>query len=231
MTVLDDDKQNAWGSTGLTTVFVVDDHATFAQLAEFALAAEPDLDCVGTAYSVTEALAKVHELRPDVVVMDVHLGDGDGVAATAELTDALPELRVVILSAHLDDAVVHAAAQAGASAVLPKDGSLCDLLHAVRTCTRGHMLVPRQAMTSRGAPPSEEPPVRQVLTPREQEVLQMLGSGAGVHVIARELGISLATCRGHVKAVLTKLGAHTQLEAVVLAMQHRLIHVGTTDLR
>ena len=231
MTVLDDDRPSAWGSAGPTTVLVVDDHTTFAQLAEFALAAEPDLDCVGTAYSVTDALAKVRALRPDVVVMDVHLGDGDGVAATAELTEDLPELRVVILSAHLDDAVVQAAAAAGASAVLPKDGNLCDLLHAVRTCTRGHMLVPRQAMTTRGAIPSQEPPVRQLLTPREQEVLQMLGSGAGVHVIARELGISLATCRGHVKAVLTKLGAHSQLEAVVLAMQHRLIQVGTADTR
>jgi len=230
MTVLDDDRPSAWGSTGPTTVLVVDDHTTFAQLAEFAFAAEPDLECVGTAYSVSDALAKVRALRPDVVVMDVHLGDGDGIAATAELTEDLPDLRVVILSAHLDDTVVRAAAEAGASAVLPKDGNLCDLLHAVRSCTRGHMLVPRQAMTTR-ITVSQEPPVRQVLTPREQEVLQMLGSGAGVHVIARELGISLATCRGHVKAVLTKLGAHSQLEAVVLAMQHRLIQVGATDTR
>ena len=230
MTVLDDDRPSAWGSTGPMTVLVVDDHTTFAQLAEFAFAAEPDLECVGTAYSVSDALAKVRALRPDVVVMDVHLGDGDGIAATAELTEDLPDLRVVILSAHLDDTVVRAAAESGASAVLPKDGNLCDLLHAVRSCTRGHMLVPRQAMTTR-ITVSQEPPVRQVLTPREQEVLQMLGSGAGVHVIARELGISLATCRGHVKAVLTKLGAHSQLEAVVLAMQHRLIHVGTTDTR
>jgi len=228
-TVLDDDPSSAWGSR--TRVLVVDDHTTFAQLAQFALDAEPDLDCVGTAYTVTDALAKVRALRPDVVVMDVHLGDGDGVAATAELTEDLPELRVVILSAHLDDTVVHSAAESGASAVLPKDGSLRDLLHAVRTCTRGHMLVHRQAMTTRGADPSEVHPVRQALTPREQEVLQMLGSGAGVHVIARELGISLATCRGHVKGVLTKLGAHSQLEAVVLAMQLRLIQVGTTDTR
>jgi DNA-binding NarL/FixJ family response regulator len=229
VTVLDDDRSSAWGSTGRTSVLVVDDHTTFAELAEFALAAEPDIDCVGTAYSVTEALAKVRALRPDVVVMDVHLGDGDGVAATAELTAEQPDLRVIILSAHLDDTIVQSAAEAGASAVLAKNGSLCDLLHAVRSCTRGHMLVHRQALAAMRAAPSETRALRQALTPREQEVLQMLGSGAGAHVIARELGISLATCRGHVKSVLTKLGAHSQLEAVVLAMQHRLIQVGTTD--
>jgi len=231
MTVLDDDSASAWGSSGRTSVLIVDDHTTFAELAEFALAAEPDIDCVGTAYSVSDGLAKAQALRPDVVVMDVHLGDGDGVAATAELTEVLPDLRVVILSAHLDAAVVQSAAEAGASAVLTKDGSLCDLLHAVRTCTRGHMLVNRQVLAMRSAVPAQAGSVRQPLTPREQEVLQMLGSGAGVHLIARELGISLGTCRGHVKSVLTKLGAHSQLEAVVLAMQQRLIQVGTTDLR
>jgi DNA-binding NarL/FixJ family response regulator len=61
-------------------------------------------------------------------------------------------------------------------------------------------------------------------------VLQMLGHGASAPVIARELGITLATCRGHVKSVLTKLGAHSQLEAVVIAMQHRLITVGSADV-
>jgi DNA-binding NarL/FixJ family response regulator len=229
--VLPGSSAGAWSPSGRTTVLVVDDHTTFAELAEFALAAEPDIDCVGTAYSVADALAKARALRPDVVVMDVHLGDGDGVAATAELTEDLPDLRVVILSAHLDDAVVQSAAEAGASAVLAKDGSLGDLLHAVRTCTRGHLLVNRQVLALRSAVPAQAraDSIRQPLTPREQEVLQMLGSGAGVHVIARELGISLGTCRGHVKSVLTKLGAHSQLEAVVLAMQHRLIQVGTTD--
>jgi DNA-binding NarL/FixJ family response regulator len=80
----------------------------------------------------------------------------------------------------------------------------------------------RDATPHRGA---FQPP----LTPRELEVLQQLGHGASVPSISRDLGISLATCRGHVKSVLTKLGAHSQLEAVVIAMQHRLITVGTAD--
>jgi DNA-binding NarL/FixJ family response regulator len=222
----------SYGSSGLgpidvTSVLVVDDHRTFADMAELALAGEPDLECVGTASSVTQGIAKARALRPDVILMDVQLGDGDGIAATGDLTEAFPDLRVVILSAHVTAAVVQSAAEAGASAVLPKDGRLRDLLHAIRTSSRGHMLVHPDAFASgRTSGPST---FRPALTPREQEVLQMLGSGVGAHVIARELGISLATCRGHVKSVLTKLGAHTQLEAVVLAMQHRLIQVGSAD--
>ena len=213
-----------------TRILVVDDHRTFAELAERAITAEFDLDCVGTATSVAEALAKAYALAPDVVLMDVQLSDGDGIEATAELTTAFAELRVVVLSAHVTPNVVQSAADAGASAVLPKDGSLRDLLHALRTASRGHMLVHPQAFAGmRGVTPSRgsfQPP----LTPRELEVLQKLGHGAGVPSIARELGISLATCRGHVKSVLTKLGAHSQLEAVVIAMQHRLITVGSAEV-
>jgi DNA-binding NarL/FixJ family response regulator len=212
-----------------TRVLVVDDHRTFVDLADLAITNEVDLECVGTATSVPEALAKAHALEPDVVLMDVQLGDGDGIAATAELTATFADLRVVVLSAHVTPTVVQNAADAGASAVLPKDGSLRDLLHAVRTASRGHMLVHPQAFASlRGAAPPQgafQPP----LTPRELEVLQQLGHGASAPTIARDLGISLATCRGHVKSLLTKLGAHSQLEAVVIAMQHRLITVGSAD--
>ena len=227
--------QIAYGSWELaprerTRVLVVDDHRTFVDLADLAISDEVDLECVGTATSVPEALAKAHALEPDVVLMDVQLGDGDGIAATAELTATFPDLRVVVLSAHVTPTVVQNAADAGASAVLPKDGSLRDLLHAVRTASRGHMLVHPQAFAAmRGTAAAAQGAFQPPLTPRELEVLQMLGHGASAPTIARDLGISLATCRGHVKSVLTKLGAHSQLEAVVIAMQHRLITVGSAD--
>jgi len=213
-----------------TRILVVDDHRTFAELAERAIASEFDLECVGTATSVAEALAKAYALEPDVVLMDVQLSDGDGIEATAELTTAFSELRVVVLSAHVTPAVVQSAADAGASAVLPKDGSLRDLLHAMRTASRGHMLVHPQAFAGMRGVPSARGSFRPPLTPRELEVLQQLGHGASVPTISRDLGISLATCRGHVKSVLTKLGAHSQLEAVVIAMQHRLITVGSAEV-
>jgi DNA-binding NarL/FixJ family response regulator len=213
-----------------TRILVVDDHRTFAELAERAITSEFDLECVGTATSVAEALAKAYALEPDVVLMDVQLSDGNGIEATAELTTAFSQLRVVVLSAHVTPTVVQSAADAGASAVLPKDGSLRDLLHAMRTASRGHMLVHPQAFAGMRSVPQARGAFQPPLTPRELEVLQQLGHGASVPTISRDLGISLATCRGHVKSVLTKLGAHSQLEAVVIAMQHRLITVGSAEV-
>jgi DNA-binding NarL/FixJ family response regulator len=213
-----------------TSILVVDDHRTFADLLEVALGAEADLECVGIATNVAQALSMTEALLPEVVVMDVQLGDGDGIAATAELTKRFRNLRVIVLSAFVNTEIVQRAAKAGACALLPKDGTLAEMLQAVRTAPRGQFMVHPRLLTDiagSGLPPSA--PIA-VLTPREQQVLQMLGSGAGAHTIARELGISVATCRGHVKNVLVKLGAHSQLEAVVIAMQRRLIQVGNTDL-
>jgi DNA-binding NarL/FixJ family response regulator len=214
--------------TTQTRVLVVDEHRTFGDLIEIAFASETDLECIGTATTVARAQTMVAALHPDVVVMDVHLGHGDGIASTAVLTAGDPCLRVVVLTAFVDPVLMRRAAAAGASALLPKDGSMADLLAAVRGARRGRFLVhPRLvADAARRRPPAPRQPE---LTPRELEVLQMLGAGAGAHLIARELGISLTTCRGHVKNVLGKLGAHSQLEAVVIALQHQMIRVGATD--
>jgi DNA-binding NarL/FixJ family response regulator len=129
---------NAAGAT--TSVLVADDHRT-SDLIAMALEAEPDFTCAGTAATVAEALTMVDELRPDLVLMDVQLGDGDGIAATAELTRIYPELRVVVLAAHGDTALMQRAADANACCVLPGDGSLPDLLDKMRSLLRGGLLV------------------------------------------------------------------------------------------
>ena len=109
-------------------VLVVDDHRTFTDLVVLALAAEPDLDCVGAAHDADSARAMVQQHAPDVILMDVNLGAQDGLDLTAELVAAHPGLRVVVLTAHGDAAVMRRAATAGACALLPKDGSLPELL-------------------------------------------------------------------------------------------------------
>jgi DNA-binding NarL/FixJ family response regulator len=192
-----------------------------------ALDGEPDLTCVGTAGCVAGALAMVDMLRPDLVLMDVQLGDGDGIAATAELTRTYPELRVVVLTAHIDSALMQRAADAGACCLLPKDGSLPDMLAALRSSRRGglsiHPGVLKALITSKSPRSDYLPP----LTPREQDVLRMLADGSDARAIARRLGISVNTCRGYVKNLLLKLDAHSQLEAVVIATNRGLVSVGT----
>jgi DNA-binding NarL/FixJ family response regulator len=214
-------------ATKTLSVIVVDDHTTFSDLLAMALNHEPDLVCLGTAASVAKALLMVDELRPDLVVMDVQLGDGDGIAATAELMRLYPDLRVVVLTAHIDGALIERAADAGACCLLPKDGSLPEVLAALRSSRRGGLIVHPALLkafdTSRSRRRSDCLPP---MTRRERDVLRMLAEGLDAAVISRNLGISLHTCRGYLRSLLTKLGAHSQLEAVVIAANYGLVTVG-----
>ena len=212
------------GRHASTSVFVVDDHQTFADLLMAAIDREPDLRCVGSAEGVEAAVAKVSLQVPDVVVMDYQLGDGDGITATARILARHPFIRVLILTAHANEGMITQAARAGACCLLPKSGSLPDLLRAVRTASPGGFMVHpgllKLLVTSRPGPP---PPT---LSRRENEVLQLLASGLDVRSVAVRLGIGTSTCRGYVKAVLVKLDAHSQLEAVAAAHRWGLVRVG-----
>jgi DNA-binding NarL/FixJ family response regulator len=131
-----------------------------------------------------------------------------------------------MLTAHAGAGALARAGGAGACGFLAKDGSLDDVLDALRSARRGSLLLPQELAaefaTSRDGPRHEEVG----LTPRELEVLQLLGQGRDPRAIARELGVSLYTCRGYVKSVLAKLDVHSQLEAVVVASRAGLIRVG-----
>lgn len=212
-------------SSAPTTVLVVDDHRTVADAVALAVEREPDLTCVGTAHSAAEAVALARRLKPDAVVMDVRLGDGDGIVTTAELVAGQPGLRVVVLSAFVDQALLVRAAGAGACALLPKDGSLSDLIEALRSSRGdGFVVHPTLLRALMRTGPDSGAPLRR-LTQREQDVLTMLAEGDDATTISRKLGISVNTCRGYVKSILAKLDAHTQLEAVVLATRLGLIRV------
>lgn len=212
----------------VTEVVVVDDHNTFAELLQLALRAEPDLECVGTAETLAEGIQLVDRVQPDVVVMDVQLGDGDGITATAELVERHPGIRVVVLTAHADRAVMHRASDAGACALLPKDGSLGDMLSALRTARQGGFVVHPRLLKKIVSP---VPPVGSnyvpPLTRREQDVLQLLADGLDARAVANRLGITLHTCRGYIKNLLLKLDAHSQLEAVAIATRSGLVRVKT----
>lgn len=206
-------------------VVVIDDHQVFAELLVMALQAEHEFACVGHAHSIESGVAMVDELRPDIVLMDVRLGDGDGIAATAELTGRHPLLRVVILTAFVDGQLLQRAAAANACALLPKDGKLSAILRSLHTAKRGTFAVSPEILGQTMVPTRRLPYRPPTLTGREREVLQMLSAGLEARVIAREIGISLNTCRGYIKSLLAKIGAHSQLEAVAIAMRHGLLRV------
>jgi len=158
------------------------------------------------------------------VLLDFALPDVDGVTLAATLVDRHPSVRVVMLTASEDAELISRAATAGASGFVAKSGALDQVLDAVRTARSGSMIVDpiflaRLGSSGRTRAQAEEQAGqrRPVLTPREQEVLELLGRGKDPRTIARELSISLHTCRGYVKSTLAKLDCHSQLEAVVTA--------------
>ncbi|MGL5865853.1 MAG: response regulator [Dermatophilaceae bacterium] len=200
-------------------VLVVDDHRTFTDLLGRAIAAEPDLDWVGAAHTVDEAVTRSAAVAPDAVVMDVQIGAGDGLEATAALLDLQPRLRVVVLTAYATASLMQRAMDVGACALLPKDGTLEDLLAALRDTDgdgfRVHPSLLRRLLELQAQAQATSQPVR--LTAREDEVLHLLADGLAPATIARRLGISRHTSRGYVAALLAKLDAHSQLEAVAVA--------------
>ena len=208
-------------------MLVVDDHTTFAELLMIGLDVQPGIRCVAHVQRADLAADAVTRLAPDVVLIDVHLGEDDGLALGADLHGRWPELRLIALTASLDPTNIARAARAGVCAYLPKSGSLDEVLNAVRTARAGGMVLPPSMVLDlvslERRPVDRAPPVGPLLTRREQQVLDLLGEGLDVAVISKRLGIRTSTCRGYVQNLLTKLDAHTQLEAVVTATARGLL--------
>lgn len=163
-------------------------------------------------------------LRPSIVVMDIHMPRQDGLQATRQIRDAAPDTVIAVVTAHKDPDWVSRAARAGASAFIPKDGSLVEMIDVLRRVRPGPMLVSpsalkRGSLTGSGTVRDNVPN----LTSRELEVLTYLGQGMAAKGIAMVLGITLHTCRGYIKSLHTKLGVNSQLEAVIKAQSLGLI--------
>lgn len=207
--------------TTCRTTIVVDDHRTFAELLTMALEAHVGLRCVGSARDAVTAFAQIERRRPDLVIMDYRLGTDDGVSVTRRIVARWPETVVVMLTAYPTRHLMTEAADAGASALLPKDGSLADLLDILVSAVPGTFAVPAGLLRTMVATDLKDSVTR--LTHREHDVLHLLARGHDVRRISRELDITVNTARGYVKAILVKLDAHTQLEAVAHAHQAGLI--------
>ncbi len=229
MTVTDierDSRGNVGGTVGVRRVLVIDDHRSFAELLAYALSSEPDLECVGVAHDAAVGAALAAELRPDVVVVDIELARENGLNAARRIREIVPTAIIAVITAHRDPEWIVRASQAGATAFVPKNGSLEEMLDVLRRAGAHGMLVAPSAFGGPPGPaasPASARPVVPDLTPREREVLACLGRGMAPKAIARMLGISVNTTRGYVKSILSKLQVRSQLEAVVKAQETGLI--------
>ena len=208
-----------------TRIVLVEDHQVFAETLQRALQTEPDLEVVAIARDLAGVLEHVRRQPPDDVVTDHRLRSGAaGVAVARAVLTESPTTAVVMLTASEDDRVLVAAIEAGCTGFVTKTQPLGDVVAAIRSAAAGEALVnptmlarvlPRLA--SRRTTPSDQ------LTRRELEVLGVMASGASNQAIADQLYISRDTVRNHVAAVLQKLGAHSKLEAVAIALKRGII--------
>ncbi len=201
------------------------------------LEAEPDIEIVGEAGSGAEAVSLVMATRPDVVLMDIRMPDGDGLWATEQIVQK-PELKdthIVIVTTFELDEYVGRAIRAGASGFLVKDTEPVELIRAVRVVAGGDALlspgVTKRLLERISGQLREAPDTTQLnaITEREREVLALVGQGLTNEEIGKSLFLSPLTAKTHVSRIMSKLGARDRVQLVVIAYETGLVHAGRTE--
>lgn len=208
-------------------ILIVDDH----QLAREGLKAVltgSGLEVVGLAATGEEAVEMTQRLAPDVVLMDVRLGPGiDGLEATRRIAALDLPVKVLMLTLHEMPAYVREALSAGAAGYVLKDTAIGDLKAAIDQVLAGHSAIPLHLVNAAlrdTASPARAGDLRDLLTAREQTVVELVSQGMTNKEIARTLAISPATVKAHVERIIGKLGVADRTQAAVLATQLRAAH-------
>ena len=204
-----------FSSTEPVRVMVVDDHPVVRDGVTAQLTTSQALRVVGYAGSAAETLVAARELRPDVVLLDLRLGESLAPDVIPDLLRLVPEAKVVLFTAYPEHAGVRAAIAAGARGVLLKDAARGDLVHAVLTVARTGSL-PTIVRREDGGP-------NQIIAPREYDVLRRVALGQSNPEIAEAMAISRNTVKSYLRSVLQKLGARNRVEAIARARETGLL--------
>ncbi|HEX2042025.1 MAG TPA: response regulator transcription factor [Acidimicrobiales bacterium] len=219
------------------TVVVADDHELFRRGMQTVLATEAGFQVLAQAADGEEAVTKVAELAPDVVLMDVRMPGIDGIEAARRIRQATPSTRVVMLTISDEEDDLYDAVRAGANGYLLKDASLQDVAAAVRAVARGESLISPSmaskllaeftAVTGGAESPGEKEGDEGTprLSPREIEVLKLVAQGRTNREVAAALHLSENTVKNHVANILDKLHLRSRLEAVMYAMRTKLLEL------
>jgi DNA-binding NarL/FixJ family response regulator len=208
-------------------VFLMDDHEVVRRGVHDLLDAEDDIEVIGEASSADQALARGPALRPDVAVLDIRLPDGDGITVCRELRSAMPDLACLMLTSFDDDDALLDAILAGAAGYVLKQIRGSDLVSAVRTVASGQSTLD-PATTARlmhnlrddGAGTADpEQQALAALSPREREILGLIGEGLTNRQIGARLYLSEKTVKNNVSRLLAKLGVERRVQAAVIATQ------------
>ena len=213
-------------------VLIADDHAVVRSGLRSILESEPDIEVVGEAGDGHQALEMAQEQLPDVILMDIKMGDWDGVTATRRVRNSVPSSRVIVLTNHDEDELVFSSIRAGASGFLLKEVSGQQLTNAIRTVAEGFSLiypgVARRVLDEFGRLRTGDQKVDEEqgygdLTPREREVLMLIATGRANKEIAGQLGISERTVKTHVSNIFSKLQLSDRTQAALYVHNRGLL--------
>ena len=202
-------------------VLLADDHVVLREATAELVDHQPDMVVVGQAATGEETVRLTKRLRPDVVVMDIAMPRGSGLEATRHIVGELPDVRVLVLTAHEDRDHVIPLLEAGAVGYLPKTVELNELLAAIRAASRGESSLPPSiaSVVVRHLSGTEGQIPETALTAREMEVLTLVSQGLSNQQVARKLSLSVRTIEAHLTHIYNKLGVGSRTEAALLAQR------------
>jgi two-component system, NarL family, nitrate/nitrite response regulator NarL len=206
----------------MTSIVLGDDHIVFVESLVSVLIAE-GFSVPAAVTSLTETIDAVRAHRPQICLLDRHFSDGDAMVAIDNVLAANQGTRVVILTADRDADAMRRAINVGATGFVHKTWGVRTLVEAINRVANGDIVM--DAPRETGSPSLSTTPDRLAgqLTTRERECLGLLVEGLGTPAMTERLGVSATTVRSHVQAILTKLGAHSRLEAASLAVRYGLV--------
>jgi two-component system, NarL family, response regulator DesR len=210
----------------MSTVLIADDHPLVAHGIEKVLAGLPEFAVVAACYSGRETIEAAMRKRPDIILLDVRLGDLNGSDVCRELGHTVPAAKIIMLTAFDDTENLRRCLESGAAGVLLKGTLNLDLIQALRDVRDGQMVIDagiaRALETARGLLKADGTTCPQ-LRPREADVLRLMAAGMTTSDIADHLDLTVNTIRSYTQALMEKLGAHTRVQAIVYAQRLQLI--------
>ena len=208
-------------------VLIADDHGVLRAGLRALLNAEPDLTVVGEAADGPEALRLAGEMRPDVVLLDISMPGPDGIEVTRQMKAMIPGVRVLILTVHEDEGLLHEAIRVGASGYILKRAVESELINAIRSVWRGdlyvHPAITRALLQDLPSTLVREETSSEPLTPREIEILKLIAEGHTNREVADILHISVRTVESHRANLTGKLGLSSRVDLVRYARSHGLL--------
>lgn len=203
-------------------VLLVDDHEMVRMGLAAYLSTEPNIEVVGEASNGEEGVRLAEQFKPDVILMDLVMAGMDGIEATRRIRKAQPGSKVIVLTSFIDDEKVYPVIEAGAFSYLLKTSRAPEIVQAIQQAFRGQAVFESQItdkiMTRMRGENAELPHIQ--CTPREMDVLKLIGEGKSNQDIADELFIGIKTVKTHVSNVLSKLGVDDRTQAAIYAYKH-----------